>query len=153
MTKIGMPGRKAILVAEDSEEDAYILKRAFQEIGCDVPLLFVRDGQEAMDYLSGEGEFDDRKTYPLPRLMLLDLKMPKMDGFDVLGWLQNHPKLKTLPVAVLTSSNHDKDVDRAYGLGANSYLVKPTSFDDFVGIVEKLRAYWIEINRPPSAVL
>jgi CheY-like chemotaxis protein len=148
-----MRARKAILVAEDSQEDAYILKRAFEEIGCDAPLLFVKDGQEALDYLAGTGEYDDRKTYPLPRLMLLDLKMPKLDGFDVLGWLQNQPKLKTLPVTVLTSSDQDKDVDRAYGLGANSYLVKPDSYNGFVEIVQKLRAYWLELNRPPSTIL
>lgn len=148
-----MPGRKAILVADDSEEDSYLLRRAFLKIGCDIPLMFVKDGQEAMDYLSGEGEFEDRNAYPLPRLLLLDLKMPKMDGFDVLGWLQKQPKLKMLPVTVLTSSDQDKDVDRAYDLGANSYLVKPDSFGSFVDIVEKLRDYWIKINRPPSAVV
>src|SRR6185295_4820460 len=130
-----MPGRKAILIADDSEEDAFIIRRAFQEAGCDIPLTFVRDGQEAMDYLSGEGAFQDREAHPLPRLMLLDLKMPKVDGFDVLGWMQGQPQLKLLPVTVLTSSNQDRDVDRAYGLGANSYLVKPGSFSGFVDIV------------------
>jgi CheY-like chemotaxis protein len=144
--------RKAILVADDSEEDRFLLKRAFLKIGCNVPIAFVRDGQEAMDYLSGEGEFEDRAAHPLPRLMLLDLKMPKADGFDVLGWLQKQPKLKLLPVTVLTSSNQDSDVDRAYGLGANSYLVKPSSFGGFVDIVERLMDYWVEANRPPSAV-
>jgi CheY-like chemotaxis protein len=148
-----MPDRKTILIADDSEEDAYILKRAFQKAGCNVPLTFVKDGQEAIDYLSGQGEFGDRSAHPLPRLVLLDLKMPKADGFDVLEWMQQQPKLKLPPVTVLTSSNQDKDIDRAYGLGANSYLVKPNSFDAFVDIVERLRAYWIEINRPPSGIV
>ena len=148
-----MPDRKTILIADDSEEDAYILKRAFQKAGCTVPLTFVKDGQEAIDYLSGQGEFGDRSAHPLPRLVLLDLKMPKADGFDVLEWMQQQPKLKLPPVTVLTSSNQDKDIDRAYGLGANSYLVKPNSFDAFVDIVERLRAYWIEINRPPSGIV
>src|SRR4051812_3913218 len=124
-----MPLRKAILIAEDSEEDSEILKRAFKTTGANVPLLFVRDGQEAMDYLSGDGEYADRTAHPLPRLILLDLKMPRADGFDVLHWMQTQPKLKLLPVTVLTSSNFDRDVDRAYGLGANSYLVKPNSLD------------------------
>lgn len=147
-----MPSREAILIADDCEEDAQIMKRAFQKSGCNVPLLFVKDGQEALDYLSGNGEYSDRAAHPLPRLMLLDLKMPKVDGFDVLEWLQEHPKLKVLPVTVLTSSNLDRDVDRAYYLGANSYVVKPSSLAGFVEIVEGLRNYWIEINRPPSAV-
>jgi CheY-like chemotaxis protein len=147
-----MPHRKAILIAEDSDEDVEILKRAFRKSGSHIPLLFVRDGQEAVDYLSGRGGYADRSAHPLPRLMLLDLKMPKLDGFDVLGWLQNHPKLKILPVTVLTSSNFDKDVDRAYGLGANSYLVKPSSLRGFEEIADKLRSYWIESNRPPSVV-
>src|SRR4051812_17675555 len=147
-----MPLRKAILIAEDSEEDSEILRRAFRKTGCNVPLLFVRDGQQAMDYLSGDGEYADRTAHPLPRLLLLDLKMPRVDGFDVLGWLQKHPKLKLIPVTVLTSSNFDKDVDRAYGLGANSYLVKPSSLGGYEDIAEKLRSYWIETNRPPTPV-
>lgn len=148
-----MRGLKTILVVEDSQEDAYILRRAFLESGCDAQLLFAKDGQEAIDYLAGEGEFRDRKVYPLPRLMFLDLKMPKVNGFDVLDWLQSQPKLKTVPVIVLTSSNQDKDVDRAYGLGANSYLVKPTSYDDYVEIAGKVDGYWLELNWPPSVVL
>jgi len=148
-----MPSRKAILIADDSEEDAQIMKRAFQRSGCNARLSFVRDGQEALDYLAGTGEYADRATHPLPRFMLLDLKMPKLDGFDVLEWLQKHPNLKVLPVTVLTSSNLDRDVDRAYFLGANSYVVKPSSFAGFMDIVEGLRTYWIEINRPPTAVV
>ena len=147
-----MPLRKTILIAEDSEEDSEILKRAFQKKGSNIPLWFVRDGQQAMDYLSGDGEYSDRTAHPLPRLILLDLKMPKADGFDVLGWMQKQPQLKLLPVTVLTSSNFDKDVDRAYGLGANSYLVKPSSLDGYEEIAEKLQSYWIEANRPPSPV-
>lgn len=148
-----MPARQAILIADDSEEDAFILKRAFMRAGSDVPLLFVKDGQEAMDYLSGEGRFADRTAHPLPRLMLLDLKMPKADGFDVLGWMQKQPTLKLLPVTVLSSSNEDRDVDRAYVLGANSYVVKPGSFNGVIELVERLLAYWIEVNRPPSPAL
>jgi CheY-like chemotaxis protein len=145
-----MPTPQAILIADDSEEDAFILKRAFMRAGSDIPLSFVKDGKEAMNYLSGEGEFADRTAHPMPRLLLLDLKMPRMDGFDVLGWMQQQPTLKLLPVTVLSSSNDDRDVDRAYALGANSYVVKPGSFYGVIEIVEKLLAYWLEINRPPS---
>ena len=148
-----MSAHQAILIADDSEEDAFILKRAFMKAGSDIPLLFVKDGQEAMDYLAGEGEFGDRSTHPLPRLMLLDLQMPRADGFDVLGWMQKQPTLKLLPVTVFSSSNENRDVDRAYALGANSYVVKPGSFGGVVELVEKLVAYWIEVNRPPSAAL
>jgi CheY-like chemotaxis protein len=148
-----MPPYKAILVADDSETDAYILKRAFLTAGIDAQLHFVRDGQEAVDYLAGEGEYEDRHAHPLPRMLLLDLKMPKMDGFDVLRWLQKQPKLKRLPVAVLTSSDIDKDVDRAYDLGANSYVVKPGSMRGYTEIVEPLHRYWTEINHPSSAIV
>lgn len=82
--------------------------------------------------------------------MLLDLKMPKKDGFDVLRWLEKHPTLKKLPVTVLSSSDEEKDVDQAYGLGANSYVVKPGSLGGYEGLVEKLREYWVELNRPPT---
>ena len=148
-----MPWRKAVLIAEDSQEDAEILRRAFEDGGSKASLLFVQDGQQAMDYLSGEGPYADRTRHPLPRLILLDLKMPKVDGFDVLGWLQKQPKLKLLPVTVLTSSNLDKDVDRAYSLGANSYLVKPSSMAGYQVVVERLKSYWMEANRPPSTVV
>src|SRR5437016_12706095 len=108
-----MPARKAILVADDSSEDVLILKRALIKAGIDARLMVVQDGQEAVNYLSGDQGFADRQTYPLPQAMLLDLKMPKMDGFDVLRWVRKHPKLKHMPVTVLTSSDEDKDVDQA----------------------------------------
>jgi CheY-like chemotaxis protein len=145
-----MPNRKAILVADDSSDDTFLLKRAFHKAGIDVPLYFVRDGQEAVNYLAGEDEFRDRTAHPLPRLMLLDLKMPKLDGFDVLHWLQKQPALRRLVVTVLTSSDERKDVNRAYDLGANSYLVKPPVFSGYTEIAEKLRSYWLELNQHPD---
>jgi CheY-like chemotaxis protein len=147
-----MPNRKAILVADDSSDDAAILRRAFQRAGLEVPLMFVRDGQEAIDYLSGADGFADRTSHPMPRLLLLDLKMPKMDGFDVLRWLQEQPELKRMVVTVLSSSDQPKDVNRAYDLGANSYVVKPSSMDGYSKIVGKLRDYWLEVNHPPDYV-
>ena len=89
----------------------------------------------------------------MPRLLLLDLKMPKLDGFDVLRWLQRQPELRRLVVTVLSSSNESRDVNLAYDLGANSYVVKPVSTTGYTNIVEKLRDYWLEINRPPDYVL
>lgn len=145
-----MPHRKAILVADDSDEDATILKRAFDKAGTSVPVLFVKDGQELIDYLAGADGFQDRAAHPMPRLLLLDLKMPKLDGFDVLRWLQKQPELRRLVVTVLSSSDQPKDINLAYDLGANSYVVKPGSIAGYSNIVEKLRDYWTEINHPPD---
>lgn len=147
-----MPNRKAILVADDSAEDAFILRRAFEKAGTQVPLMFVKDGQELIHYLSGDEGYADRAAHPMPRLLLLDLKMPKMDGFDVLRWLQRQPELRRLVVTVLSSSDESRDVNLAYDLGANSYVVKPGSIDGYAKIVEKLRDYWLEVNRPPDYV-
>ena len=148
-----MPHRKIILVADDSAEDAFILKRAFERAGMEVPLQFVKDGQELIDYLSGADGFADRKNHPMPRVLLLDLKMPKLNGFDVLRWLQRQPELRRLIVTVLSSSDESADVNLAYDLGANSYVVKPDSLTGYANIVKKLRDYWLEVNRPPDCVL
>jgi len=117
-----------------------------------VEISTVKDGQEAIDYLSGEDQFADRKAHPFPRLLLLDLKMPKVDGFEVLHWLQGHPELRRMLVAVLTSSSESRDVTRAYDLGANSYLVKPQSLDDLVAMATKLNGYWLDLNYPPDCL-
>jgi CheY-like chemotaxis protein len=145
-----MAAKKRILIAEDNPTDVFILKRAFSMAGIDPQMYFVRDGQEALDYLEGENAFSDRKAHPFPELMLLDLKMPKLDGFDVLRWVRKQPGLNRLLVIVLTSSNQSKDVNRAYDLGANSYLVKPSRLDDFTDVVERLHGYWLKINECPD---
>jgi len=106
-----MPVRKAVLVVDDCAEDVFVLKREFLKAGIEAQFHCVCDGQEAMDYLAGNGDFHDRTAHSLPHMMLLDLKMPKADGFDVLCWMQKDPALKRLPVTVLTSSDLDKDVD------------------------------------------
>ena len=145
-----MPHRKAILVADDSAEDSFILKRSFEKAGLEVPLMFVKDGQELIHYLSGDDGFADRQNHPMPRLLLLDLKMPKLDGFDVLRWLQKQPELRRLVVTVLSSSDRREDVNLAYDLGANSYVTKPSSMNGYSFIVEKLRDYWLQVNNPPD---
>jgi CheY-like chemotaxis protein len=114
-------------------------------------LRIVRDGEQAIDYLSGKGSYSQRDRYRLPFLLLLDLKMPGMDGFEVLQWVRSEPNLKRLLVVVLTSSNLQADVDRAYESGANSYLVKPVEFDAMVTMIQRFEAYWTEINRVPTA--
>ena len=140
-----------ILLAEDDSNDVLLIQRAFQKAGLRNTLKTVRDGDQAISYLSGKGIYSNREQYPLPFLLLLDLKMPGTDGFEVLEWLRNEPQLKRLLVVVLTSSNLQADVDRAYELGANSYLVKPVSFDEMVHLIQRFEAYWSEINRTPSS--
>ena len=111
----------------------------------------VRDGEEAIDHLAGNGKYASRNEYPLPDLALLDLKMPKVDGFQVLEWIRQQPGIRGIPVAVLTSSDQLRDVNRAYGLGANSFLVKPTDFQNSVELARLLREYWMNIVRFPEA--
>ena len=140
-----------ILLADDDPNDVLLIQRAFQKAGLRNVLKTVNDGDEAIRYLSGKGIYADRDKHPLPFLLLLDLKMPGTDGFEVLEWLRNEPQLKRLLVVVLTSSNLQADVDRSYELGANSYLVKPVSFDEMVHLIQRFEAYWSEINRTPSS--
>jgi CheY-like chemotaxis protein len=141
---------KIILLVEDDPNDVVLIQRAFQKAGLHNSLKVVRNGDEAMEYLSGENSYADREHFPLPFLVLLDLKMPGTDGFEVLAWARNSSGLKRLLIVVLTSSNLQADVDKAYELGANSYLVKPVEFDDMVNLIQRFEAYWTEINRIPS---
>ncbi len=139
-----------ILLAEDDPNDVLLIQRAFQKAGLRNALKVTRDGGQAIDYLGGEGMYANRERFPIPFLLLLDLKMPGTDGFEVLQWVRKEPELKRLLVVVLTSSNLQADVDRAYELGANSYLVKPVSFDEMVNMIKRFEIYWTEINRTPS---
>lgn len=145
-----MLDNEVILLVEDDANDVLLIQRAFQKAGLQNSLKVVRNGDEAIEYLSGESDYSDRKRFPLPFLILLDLKMPGTDGFEVLGWARNVPSLKRLLIVVLTSSNLQADVDKAYEMGANSYLVKPVEFDDMVNLIKRFEAYWTEINRVPT---
>jgi CheY-like chemotaxis protein len=140
-----------ILVAEDDPTDAFFLQRAFAKAGVTVGLKFVRDGQEAIDYLRGEPPFVDRLSHPMPQLLLLDLKMPRLNGFEVLHWLKTQPGLKRLLVVVFSSSAEEGDVNRAYDLGANSYLVKPHSTEQLMELVDRVEKYWLETNQDPNS--
>ena len=133
-----------ILVAEDDPTDAYFFQRAFKRAGLPVTLHFVRDGQEVLDYLQGEGQFTDRTAHPLPQLVLLDLKMPRLDGFDVLEWVRKQPAFNTLQLVIFSSSEEPKHINRAYGLGANWYLVKPHSMDELTALVGRFKKHWLE---------
>jgi len=143
---------KRVLIAEDDPSDVFLLQRAFTAAGVPAALHFVRDGQEAIDYLGGEASFADRASYPLPDLMLLDLKMPRLNGFDVLEWLRKQPGLRRLLVTILTSSDQARDIDRAYDLGANSYLLKPHGTHELSELVMRLQRYWFELNQRPASL-
>src|SRR5262245_59108944 len=127
-----MPDTGVILLVEDREDDVFLIRRAFKDAFVTNPLHVVRDGDEAISYLKGENKYSNREEFPLPDLMLLDLKMPKIDGFEVLKWIREQPSLAALRVVVLTSSEDLHDVNRAYKLGANSFMVKPLEFHDVV---------------------
>jgi CheY-like chemotaxis protein len=135
-----------ILLAEDDPNDVLLMQRAFRKVNLTHPLHVARDGQEAIEYLSHQGKFADATRYPAPTLMLLDLKMPRKNGFETLEWLRQQPILKRTVVIVLTSSSERADINRAYDLGANSYLVKPGDFQDLVDLVTTLAAYWLSAN-------
>lgn len=119
--------QEPVLYAEDSEDDAFLLQRAFNQAGVPHPLVIVPNGKAVVHYLSGTGPYGDRGAHPFPRLVLLDIKMPHRTGLDVLCWIRQQPELRRLPVIMLTSSAHDRDVASAYSLGANGYVVKPSN--------------------------
>jgi len=139
-----------ILLVEDDPNDVLLIRRAFDKAGVVNPLSVVSSGEEAVSYLRGEGKYADRKEYPLPVIILLDLKMPRMNGFEFLEWLRAEPEFKKLIVVVLTSSRETPDINRAYEVGANSYLVKPVQMDDLIRIVKELHLYWLVLSKRPE---
>jgi CheY-like chemotaxis protein len=139
-----------ILLAEDNETDVLLTRRAFKKVGLLNPLQVVPDGEEAIAYLSGTGKYANRAEYPLPVLLLLDLKMPKKNGLEVLEWVRQQPSLRALRIVVLTTSDLYQDVNRAYELGANSYIVKPVEMEQFIRVSETLRGYWLWVSETPE---
>ncbi len=143
-------GDMPILLVEDDPDDQLLIRRAFAEARLGNPLTLARDGDEALAYLSADGAFADRQANPLPVLVLLDLKLPRRSGLEVLRWLRAQPgALGRTPVAVLTSSRQSADVEQAYDLGANSYLVKPVDFDGLLEMVRTAGLYWTVLNEAP----
>ena len=139
-----------VLFADDDRDQAFLTTRAFREAGVLQPLVVVPDGSAAMDYLSGKGRYADRVAHPLPCLMLLDQKLPGCSGLDVLQWVRTESPVCTLPVLLLSSSTFDGDVQAAYLLGANGYLVKPASFEEMLAMAKAVKEYWLNFNRAPS---
>lgn len=141
---------RSVLLVEDDANDVLLVQRAFRKAGATAPMHVVNDGQAAMDYLNGSGAYANRIAHPLPALVLLDLKLPRKSGHEVLTWLRAQPALKRTPVVVLTSSKESMDVNRAYDLGANSYLVKPVAFADLLNMAQTLDLYWLQLNEAPA---
>lgn len=145
-----MAHARTILLAEDDENQFQLMKLAFGKIGEPNLVRRVRDGVEVIQYLKGESGFSDRDRYPFPSLLLLDIQMPLKDGFEVLGWIRSQPPYRRLIVAFLTSSSESHHIAHAYDSCANSYLVKPPTFEGLVRMVKALRHYWLEMNAVPQ---
>lgn len=140
--------KQTILLVDDSENDLFLMRAAFKKAEFHSPLQAVRNGEEAIAYLKGEGIYSDRNQYTLPAVMLLDLNMPRKNGFEVLEWVRSQPALKRLSVIILTASLRNEDVERAFDLGANAFLVKPATLDQLITMIRRLRD-WLEINHFP----
>ncbi len=138
---------RTILIADDDEGEVHLLRRAFAKVGSIATIQFVTDGEEAMAYLKGEHPYANRKLFPFPDLLLLDLKMPRMNGLEVLEAVRGHSLLKRLPVIVLTVSDRSKDIALALEVGANSVLVKPKSSKELVQLARAVQDYWLKWNQ------
>ena len=146
-----MSQTQTILLVEDNPVDVLLMQRAFRnETFANTSLQIVRDGDAAVFYLNGDGEYSDRDRYPLPAIILLDLKLPRRSGHEVLVWLKQQPELKRLPVVMLTSSRQTLDVKRAYDLGVNSYLVKPIGFASLLEMMQSFNEYWLNYTELPE---
>jgi two-component system response regulator len=146
-----MPNREVeILLVEDSEMDAEVTIRALRKGKVANAIVYLTDGAQAIDFLFCQGEYAGRDVHNRPKLIMLDLKMPKVDGIEVLEKIKSDPILKKIPVVILTSSREHPDVEKCYDLGANSYIVKPVGFDNFMNAINTAGMYWMLINQPPN---
>ncbi|MEL6631608.1 MAG: response regulator [Bacteroidota bacterium] len=140
----------SILVAEDDEEDRMLLMDAMQEGRLRNSMTFVHDGEQLLDYLAGRGVYEDRKTYPMPGLILLDLNLPRIDGREALKVIKEHIQWRRIPVIILTTSQAEQDILKSYHLGVNSFITKPVTFDGLVEVTRTLQRYWFEIVALPK---
>lgn len=138
-----------ILLVEDNEDDIFITKRAFKEVELKNRLYVVRDGQDALDFIYHRGAYADKEKYPMPDLILLDIKMPKVDGFQVLETLKKDLEYMTIPIIMLTSSKNQEDIVRSYRNHAASYIQKPINYKEFIDVIKVFSFYWHNINRLP----
>jgi CheY-like chemotaxis protein len=143
-----MDSRLTILIIDDDPNDVLLLRKALVRAGVHDPVQVVADGYEAIQYLAGEGEYGNRERYPFPSVVFTDLKMPRMNGFEVLHWLRKHPDCSVIPVMVLSASKQDEDVKKAYQLGANAYLAKPSTLKELEEIVRTAYSFWAHCEKP-----
>jgi CheY-like chemotaxis protein len=140
-----------ILVIEDNANDALLLQRALQKVDPRNRVQIASDGKQAIEYLTGAGTFGDRKAHPLPELILLDLQLPAMHGLKVLEWIRAQPQFRSTVVVVLSSSRQNGDIQLAYKLGSNSYLLKPPTLDALYQMADAIVRYWLSLNQWPEA--
>ena len=143
-----MADRKILLV-EDNQDDVELTRRAFKKNRIQNEIIVMNDGQAAVDYLLNRGKYANNEMHHLPAVVLLDLKLPKLDGFEVLEAIRSNEATRLLPVVILTSSNEEQDIINGYKCGANSYVRKPVIFEEFIEAVAKLGMYWLLLNEPP----
>jgi CheY-like chemotaxis protein len=141
-----MTGKPFILHVEDDPNDVLLIGLAFRKSGIAAGLHVVNDGEQAIQYLAGQGAYANRQTFPLPTFVLLDLKLPRRSGLEVLSWARGQEDLRRLPIVMLTSSNQQADVKKAYDLGINSFLVKPSALEDLTETVRRVCTYWLDLN-------
>ena len=134
-----------VLLVDDSADDATLVRIVFERAGFVAPLQLAHDGEEVIAYLRGDGDFADRQKFPLPTVVLLDLNLPRQNGFEVLAWIRQQPEHRRLRVYILSASNRAEDIQRAYDLGANSYLVKPSTLDELTTVARCLLA-WLKLS-------
>jgi CheY-like chemotaxis protein len=146
-THIGPP---PVLLVEDNPGDVLLFQRAYRKAQVAYPLQVINDGQAAIDYLQGAAPYNERRHFPMPSLVLLDLKLPRKSGHEVLAWIRSQAALRRLPVVILSSSNQQIDVDRAYDLTINSYLVKPATSTALLELVRLIEQYWLRANMQPT---
>ena len=140
-----------VLLVEDDPSDVRLIQRAFSKLVVNVSMTRLTNGDDAVSYLSGEDPYENRAAYPVPAVLLLDIKLPRRSGFEVLDWLRRQKSpLRRLPVVMLTSSKHSADVNRAYDLGANSYLAKPQTPSELNDLAANFQTYWLSLNLPPE---
>jgi len=141
-----------VLLVEDNVHDAEMTIRALRKVNLANNLVHVKDGEEALEFIFAQGKFADRQPSDLPKVILLDIKMPKVDGIEVLKQLKSHESSKAIPVVIMTSSKEEQDIINSYQLGVNSYVVKPVDFEGFARAVSQLGMYWLLTNQPPLPI-
>jgi two-component system, response regulator len=140
-----------IVLIEDNDFEAELAIKALEKNNLANKVFHIDDGEEALEFIFSDGKYKDRKTLPPPKLILLDLKLPKVDGLQILKQIKSNPDTKAIPVVILTSSQEEKDIIESYKMGANSYLVKPVNFESFAKAIADLGFYWLLLNQPPVA--